>query len=71
MAGSTSNLMTCVKKAVSFGIPKEDAIKMATETPAKLLGIKKGKIEVGYDADFVVIDDVMNAICTVKAVKAV
>ena len=60
LAGSTSNLMTCVKKAIEFGIPKEDAIKMATETPAKLLGIKKGKIEVGYDADFVVVDDNMN-----------
>ncbi len=60
LAGSTSNLMICVKKAISFGIPKEDAIKMASETPAKLLGIKKGKIEVGYDADFVVIDDEMN-----------
>ena len=32
---------------------------MATQTPAKLLGIKKGKIEVGYDADFVVVDEKM------------
>ena len=64
LAGSTSNLMDCVKKAISFGIPKADVIKMASETPAKLLGIKKGKIEVGYDADFVVVDDEMN----VKAV---
>lgn len=57
LAGSTSNLRTCVKKAIEFGIPKDDAIKMASETPAKLLGIKKGKIAVGYDADFVVVDD--------------
>ena len=57
LAGSTSNLMTCVKKAIEFGIPKDDAIKMATETPAKLLCIKKGKIEVGYDADFVLINN--------------
>lgn len=60
LAGSTSNLLTCVKKAIEFGIPKEDAIKMATETPANLLGIKKGKIEIGYDADFVVVDDNTN-----------
>ena len=60
LAGSTSNLMQCVKKAIKFGIPKEDAIKMATQTPANLLGIKEGKIKVGYDADFVVIDDSMN-----------
>ena len=60
LAGSTSNLRTCVKKAIEFGMPKVDAIKMASETPAKLLGIKKGKIEVGYDADFAVVDDEMN-----------
>jgi len=60
LAGSTTNLMQCVKKAIEFGIPKEDAIKMATKTPAKLLGIKKGKVEVGYDADFVVVDVDMN-----------
>lgn len=60
LAGSTSNLLTCVKKAIEFGIPKADAIKMASETPAKLLGIKKGKIEVGYDADFVITDDKLN-----------
>ena len=60
LAGSTSNLMDCVKKAIELGIPKLDAIKMATETPARLLGIKKGKIEVGYDADFVVVDNKMN-----------
>ena len=62
LAGSTSNLMDCVKKAIEFGIPKEDSIKMATETPANLLGIKKGKIEVGYDADFVTVDNWMNII---------
>ena len=61
LAGSTSNLMQCFKRVIEFGIPKEDAIKMATETLAKLLGIKKGKIEVGCDADFVVVDDEINA----------
>ena len=49
-----------LKKAIEFGIPKDDAIKMATETPAKLLGIKKGKIQVGYDADLLIVDDELN-----------
>ena len=40
-----------------MGIPFEDAVKMASETPAKMLGVNKGKIEVGYDADLLVIDD--------------
>ena len=30
---------------------------MATATPAEMLGIKKGKIEVGYDADLLIISD--------------
>ena len=39
---------------------------MASETPKKLLGSKKGKFEVGYDADFFVADDKMSVIFTVK-----
>lgn len=56
IAGSTKSLFDCVKKAQEFGIPFSDAVKMASETPAKLLGIKKGKIEHSYDADLVVLD---------------
>ena len=46
IAGSTSTLFQCVKKAVEFGIPKKDAFKMASGTPARLLGMKKGEIEI-------------------------
>ena len=35
---------------------------MATENPAKLMGLNKGKIEVGYDADFIIVDDDFNLI---------
>ena len=56
LAGSSATLMKCVKKAVEFGIPKQDAIRMATETPAGLLGIKKGRVEAGYDADILLVD---------------
>ena len=62
LAGSTTNLLGCVKKAIEFGIPKKDAIKMAAETPAKLLGLKKGQIKVGYDAEFALLDSKMNVI---------
>lgn len=51
LAGSTSCLMDCVKTAVKMGIPKSDAVKMASETPSALMGLNKGKIEIGYDAD--------------------
>ncbi|MBO4897122.1 MAG: N-acetylglucosamine-6-phosphate deacetylase [Clostridia bacterium] len=62
LAGSTTNLLGCVKKAIEFGIPEEDAFKMASETPAKLLGLKKGKIAVGYDAELALLDKNKNAI---------
>ena len=51
-----------MKCAIKFGIPEEDAVKMATETPAKYMGLNKGKIEVGYDADFIIVDDDFNLV---------
>lgn len=58
IAGSTSTLWQCVKKATEFGIPFEDAVKMATETPAKHIGAdSKGRIAEGYDADIIILDD--------------
>lgn len=57
LAGSTSNLLDCVKCAISFGIPEKDAFEMASKTPAELMGLNKGKIEIGYDADFITVDD--------------
>lgn len=62
LAGSTTNLFECVKRAIGFGIPEYDAVKMATENPAALMGLNKGKIEVGYDADFIIVDDDFNLI---------
>lgn len=60
IAGSSATLLDCVKTAVSFGIPFDDAVKMASETPANLLGIKKGRIECGYDADLLIVDGELN-----------
>ena len=65
IAGSTSTLFTCVKKAIEFGIPEADAFYMASTTPSEMLGIKKGKIEIGYDADFIVTDKDYNIKMTV------
>lgn len=56
LAGSASNLMHGVKKAIEFGIPREDAYYIASTSPATYMGINKGKIEVGYDADFIAVD---------------
>lgn len=56
IAGSTATLWQCVKKAVEFGIPFQSAVRMATQTPAEYLGIPKGRIAAGYDADLLVLD---------------
>ena len=55
LAGSWCNLFVDVKRAISFGIPREDAYYMASTTPANYMGINKGRIEVCYDADFIVV----------------
>ena len=34
-----------------------EAVKMLTEVPAKILGVNKGKLAAGYDADIVVFDE--------------
>lgn len=60
IAGSTATLWHCVKTAKDFGIPWQDAVRMATRTPAEYLGIPKGQIRVGYDADLLVLDNERN-----------
>ena len=64
LAGSTSTLLDCVRCAISFGIPADDAFRMASGTPAELLGVNKGYIKVGYDADFILLDSENNLIKT-------
>lgn len=57
IVGGTHTLLQCVKLAESFGIPFETAVKAASEVPARRFGLNKGKIEVGYDADLVILDE--------------
>jgi len=62
LAGSTTCLFDCVRCAIDMGIPTEDAVMMASTTPATLMGLNKGKIEPGYDADFIIVDDDFNLV---------
>ncbi len=73
IAGSTHNLMQMVRYAISFGIPKETAIKSASLIPAKALGIddEQGSIETGKKADFSVCDKDLNVIAVFKNGKKV
>ena len=56
IAGSATNLFECMRRAMTFGIPEEDAIRAASYNPACSLGAedKIGSIETGNFADFVV-----------------
>lgn len=58
IAGSTTNLMLCMKTAVSMGIPLESAVKCASINPAKQLGIydEYGSLETGKFADIVLLN---------------
>ena len=42
------------------GVPLVDAVKMITAVPAKIIGVNKGKLESGRDADVVLFDDGIN-----------
>ncbi len=56
IAGSATNLFECMRRAMSFGISQEDAIRAATYNPACSLGVQEqiGSIASGKYADFVV-----------------
>lgn len=57
LAGGSHSLWDGVRMAVSFGIPFDDAVKMATRTPATMIGATgKGDIEIGLDADILLVD---------------
>ena len=62
IAGSASNVYTCMKNAIEYGIPRETAILAATLTPAREIGADElvGSIEPGKYADFVVCDEELN-----------
>ena len=57
-AGSVATSDCLIRTLVNdcgFSIPK--AVKMLTEVPAKILGVNKGEIAVGKDADIIVFDE--------------
>ena len=49
------------------GIPLQDAVRMASLNPARLLGIdnRKGSISVDMDADLTVVDEDINVYLTI------
>jgi len=73
-AGSVATMDKCVKNMVKLvGLSIQDAVKMATINPAKLIGVedKKGSLVKGKDADIVIFDENINIIMTIVGGKIV
>ena len=62
IAGSATNVYDCMLRAISFGIPREDAVRAATYNPARQLGCldEVGSIRDSKQADFVICDAELN-----------
>lgn len=57
LAGSVTNLMDCMRTAVSMGVPLETAVRCATYNPAKSIGVEAlyGRIAAGAHGDCVLL----------------
>lgn len=59
LAGSATNLFDCMRKAVEFEIPVDQAVFAATRNPAKSIGIydQVGSIRPGKEADLLLVTE--------------
>ncbi|MBU3144872.1 N-acetylglucosamine-6-phosphate deacetylase [Clostridium sp. CF012] len=72
LASSTITMNRALEFTVKDGISLKDAITMASETPANVIGLtSKGKLKEGYDADCVLIDNQYNVIWTMSEGKLI
>lgn len=65
LAGSVATLSDCVRNMYKcIGIPLYSAVKMASLTPATVVGYgdRKGKIQKGYDADLILFDEEISVV---------
>jgi N-acetylglucosamine-6-phosphate deacetylase len=72
LAGSTALLNLGLRVLVEqAGLPFEQALVTATAAPAQALGLAKGYLQPGYDADLVILDEVYEAVLTMVAGQVV
>ena len=74
LAGSLATMDTLIQTMVKkAAIPLADAVRMASETPANLIGIgaHKGTLQKGKDADIVILDKDINVRCVFSGGKIV
>lgn len=63
LAGSVATMDRLIRTMVQKAeIPLADAVRMASETPAKIMGVydRKGSLQKGKDADIIVMDEDLN-----------
>jgi N-acetylglucosamine-6-phosphate deacetylase len=66
IAGAHALLDTGVRSLVRLvGLPLEQALVPATRVPAGVLGLRKGRLAPGYDADVVVLDETLRPVRTI------
>lgn len=68
LAGSALDMATAVRNCVQHvGIPKDEALRMASTYPAQFLGVDDhlGYIEAGYKANLVILNNQMQVVSTV------
>lgn len=65
LASSTVTMNEALRHTVETGIPLTDAVRMASGSPARILGMdRKGVIAEGYEADLVLLDSEYNVLWT-------
>ena len=68
LAGSVLKLNEALLNMVKHtSMTRVEAVNAATKIPAKKLGLKKGELKVGYDADIVIFDEYFSIISTIVA----
>ena len=62
LAGSIATMDVLVQNMVKAGVQVENALRMASETPARLMDVydRKGSLEKGKDADILILDAKLN-----------
>jgi len=65
-SGDVRALWASVQALVQKGFPLEKVLRLVTSNPARILGLpQKGRIAVGYDADFLLLDENLRISVTV------
>ena len=74
LAGSIATMDRLIRTAVDQAyIPLADAVRMASETPARIMGIydRKGSLQRGKDADINIFDKTLNLVKVISMGKEV